>query len=238
MKQLWVQVKDNLSFLLVSLLIVAALAFLARLAERLLPQKRRVSGVKRMSIIGVCSALAAVLYLLDFPLVFLAPEFYKIDFSELPVLLCGFFLGPSAAVSCEAVKILLKLLLKGTTTAFVGDFANFVVGCALVLPASLVYHSRKSKKTALLGLIAGSAVMTVFGSLFNAVYLLPKFAELYGLPLDAIVAMGSKINGNIHNVSSLVLLAVAPLNLIKSSLVSILTMLLYKRVEKPLFRCE
>lgn len=238
MKQLWVQVKDNLSFLLVSLLIVAALAFLARLAERLLPQKRRVSGVKRVSIIGVCSALAAVLYLLDFPLVFLAPEFYKIDFSELPVLLCGFFLGPSAAVSCEAVKILLKLLLKGTTTAFVGDFANFVVGCALVLPASLVYHSRKSKKTALLGLIAGSAVMTVFGSLFNAVYLLPKFAELYGLPLDAIVAMGSKINGNIHNVSSLVLLAVAPLNLIKSSLVSILTMLLYKRVEKPLFRCE
>lgn len=238
MKQLWVQVKDNLSFLLVSLLIVAALAFLARLAERLLPQKRRVSGAKRVSIIGVCSALAAVLYLLDFPLVFLAPEFYKIDFSELPVLLCGFFLGPSAAVSCEAVKILLKLLLKGTTTAFVGDFANFVVGCALVLPASLVYHSRKSKKTALLGLIAGSAVMTVFGSLFNAVYLLPKFAELYGLPLDAIVAMGSKINGNIHNVSSLVLLAVAPLNLIKSSLVSILTMLLYKRVEKPLFRCE
>lgn len=238
MKQLWVQVKDNLSFLLVSLLIVAPLAFLARLAERLLPQKRRVSGAKRVSIIGVCSALAAVLYLLDFPLVFLAPEFYKIDFSELPVLLCGFFLGPSAAVSCEAVKILLKLLLKGTTTAFVGDFANFVVGCALVLPASLVYHSRKSKKTALLGLIAGSAVMTVFGSLFNAVYLLPKFAELYGLPLDAIVAMGSKINGNIHNVSSLVLLAVAPLNLIKSSLVSILTMLLYKRVEKPLFRCE
>ena len=219
MKQLWVQVKDNLSFLLVSLLIVAALAFLARLAERLLPQKRRVSGAKRVSIIGVCSALAAVLYLLDFPLVFLAPEFYKIDFSELPVLLCGFFLGPSAAVSCEAVKTLLKLLLKGTTTAFVGDFANFVVGCALVL-------------------IAGSAVMTVFGSLFNAVYLLPKFAELYGLPLDAIVAMGSKINGNIHNVSSLVLLAVAPLNLIKSSLVSILTMLLYKRVEKPLFRCE
>lgn len=238
MKQLWVQVKDNLSFLLASLLIVAALAFLARLSERLLPQKRQVSGAKRAAIIGVCSALAAVLYLLDFPLVFLAPEFYKIDFSELPVLLCGFFLGPSAAVSCEAVKILLKLLLKGTTTAFVGDFANFAVGCALVLPASLIYHSRKSKKTALLGLIAGSAVMTVFGSLFNAVYLLPRFAELYGLPLDSIVAMGSKINGNIHNVFSLVLLAVAPLNLIKSSLVSILTMLLYKRVERPLFRCQ
>ena len=120
---------------------------------------------------------------------------YKLDFSELPVLLCGFYLGPSATVICEGVKILLKLLLKGTSTAFVGDLANFVVGCSLVLPATVFYHTHKSKHSAIIGLAIGTLVMTVFGSAFNAVYLLPKFAQLYGIPLDTIIAMGTAIRG-------------------------------------------
>lgn len=236
MQELWIQVQNNLSFLAVAGGMIVLLFLAARLGERLLKSRRSLSESRRISIIGVCAAIAAVLHVLDFPLIFLAPEFYKVDFSELPVLLCGFFLGPSAAVVCEAVKILLKLLIKGTSTAFVGDFANFVVGCALVLPAVLVYHVRKSKKSAAIGLALGCLLMTVFGSVFNAVYLLPKFAQIYGIPLEAIVKMGSAVNGSIHNVSTLVLLAVAPLNLLKSVTVSLLTMLLYKKVAHPLFR--
>jgi len=222
-------------FIVVCIGIIAALAIIARIAEHFLPGKRRVSPAKRISIIAVCSAIAAVLHMLDFPLLFLAPEFYKLDFSELPVMLCGFYLGPSAAVACEAVKIILKLLLKGTSTAFVGDFANFAVGCSLVLPAIIVYHIKKSRACALWGLVLGTIILTVFGSAFNAIYLLPKFSQLYGIPLDAIIGMGSKINGNIHSISSFVLLAVAPLNLIKGICVSVLTLLLYKRVARPLF---
>ena len=71
--------------------------------------------------------------------------------------------------------------------------------------------------------------------MFNAVYLLPKFSQLYGLPLDAIIGMGSKINGSIRSLQSFVLLAVAPLNLIKGVTVSALTLLLYKKVARPLF---
>lgn len=235
LKNLFASVEDNLGFLLVCIAIVAALAVVSHVAERFLPQKRRLSPARRISIVAMCGAVATVLHIFDFPLPFLAPGFYKLDFSELPVLLCSFYLGPSAGVACEAVKILLKLLIKGTSTAFVGDFANFVVGCSLVLPASVFYHIRKTRKTAIVGLVMGSAVMTVFGSLFNAVYLLPRFAELYGLPLETIVAMGTDINGHITSVSTLVLFAVAPLNLIKCALVSLLTMLLYKRVEKPIF---
>ncbi len=234
MEKLFTQIAENLGFLGMCIAIVAALLLLAKLAERWLPL-HKVSTARRVSIIGICSALAAVLHILDFPLVFLAPEFYKLDFSELPVMLCGFFLGPSAAVACEGVKILLKLLLKGTSTAFVGDFANFAVGCSLVLPAVIIYHIHKSRKSALAGLLVGTAVLTVFGSAFNAVYLLPKFAQLYGLPLDAILGMGSAIHPSIHNVTSFVLLCVAPLNLIKGSMISVLTMLLYKRVARPLF---
>ena len=235
MGELWTQAKENLSFVAVCILIIAVLAILARLSERFLLKKRQVSPAKRVSVVAVCAAIAAILHILDFPLLFLAPEFYKLDFSELPVMLCGFYLGPSAAVACEAVKIILKLLLKGTSTAFVGDFANFAVGCSMVLPAAIIYHLHKSRKDAIIGLAIGTVILTIFGSAFNAIYLLPKFSQLYGLPLDSIIAMGSKINGNIHSISTFVLLAVAPLNLIKGASVSVLTMLLYKRVARPLF---
>ena len=174
--------------------------------------------------------------LLEFPLLFLAPEFYKLDFSELPVLICSFYLGPVAGVLTEVVKILVKLLLRGSATAGVGELANFAVGCALVLPASMIYHRKKSKRSALVGLICGTLFMTVFGSLFNAVYLLPAFAEMFHMPLEALVEMGTAVNGSINNVTTFVLFAVAPLNLLKGTVLSVLTMLLYKRVEKLLFR--
>lgn len=226
---------ENLSFVIGCIVIVAVLGIAAALVERKLPEKRTVTPARRVSIIGICAAIATILHMLDFPLVFMAPEFYKLDFSELPVLLCGFYLGPSATVACEGVKILLKLLLKGTSTAFVGDLANFVVGCSFVLPATIWYHAHKSKHSAMIGLVLGTLSMSVFGSAFNAIYLLPKFAELYGLPLDTIIAMGTAINANIHSVTTFVMICVAPLNLVKGITVSILTMLLYKRVARPLF---
>lgn len=234
MKELFTQIAENLSFIAVCVAIVAALFIAAKLSERKLPL-HKVSPARRVSIIGICSALATVLHILDFPLVFLAPDFYKLDFSELPVMLCGFYLGPSAAVACEGVKILLKLLYKGTSTAFVGDFANFAVGCSLVLPAIVIYHIRKTRKTALIGLVVGTLTLTVFGSAFNAIYLLPKFAQLYGISLETIIGMGSAIHPSISNVATFVLLCVAPLNLIKGVMISVLTLLLYKRVARPLF---
>ena len=235
MNGLWTQIIENLSFIVGCVAIIVGLSMLAKLAEHFMPEMRKVSTARRVSIIGICAAIATVLHILDFPLLFLAPGFYKLDFSELPVMLCGFFLGPSATVACEGIKILLKLLLKGTSTAFVGDFANFAVGCSLVLPATIFYHLHKSKHSAVIGLIIGSICITVFGSAFNAIYLLPKFAQLYQLPLDSIIAMGAEINGNIHNVSTFVFFCVAPLNLLKAAMVSVLTMLLYKRVARPLF---
>ena len=234
--KLWEALKENISFVAVCILVVAALSAAAHLAERFLPSRRKVSVSRRVSIVGICGALAAVVHMLDFPLLFLAPEFYKLDFSEVPVLLCGFYLGPSATVACEGVKILLKLLLKGTSTAFVGDFANFAVGCSLVLPATLIYHIKKTRKGAIFGLVTGTLVLTVFGSAFNAVYLLPRFSQLFGLPLDTIVSMGAAIHAGVGDVTTFVLWCVAPLNLLKGVTVSVLTLLLYKRVERALFR--
>lgn len=230
------QLQENLRFFTICVVIALAVIACAKLAERFLLKHREVSVARRVTIIGMCTAIAIVLYTLDFPVPFLAPPFYKMDFSEVPVLLCGFFLGPSAGIICLALKVLIKLLLTSTTTAFVGDFANFIVGCTLVLPATVIYHLHKSKKSALIGLVVGTLSMAVFGSAFNAIYLIPEFSRLFGLPLDAIIGMGAEIHASIDSVNMLALLCVAPLNVVKGTAVSILTMLLYKHVARPLFR--
>lgn len=227
---------ETLSFVLVCLAIVSALIIACVLFERFfLRERKRLSSAKYITTVAMCGSLSALLMLLEIPLLFLAPSFYKLDLSELPVMICGLYLGPTAAVICEFLKILLKLVLKGTTTAYVGELANFLVGCALVVPATAIYHLHKTKKGAIIGLSAGTVTLTVFGSLFNAVYLLPTFADLFGMPLEKIVAMGSDINANIHDVTTFVLFSVAPLNLIKGIVISLLTLLLYKRVVKLFF---
>ncbi len=143
-------------------------------------------------------------------MLFLAPGFYKLDFSEIPALIGTFAFGPVAGVMIEFCKILLKLVVKGTSTAFVGDLANFVIGCSLILPASILYMFKKTRRNAVFACVVGSLIMTVFGTAFNAVYLLPAFSKLFGMPLEAIC------------------FAVAPINLIKSVAASAVTMVIYK----------
>lgn len=233
MSELFKTIRENLSFVGVCLLVFAALLVIALLFERFVMRgsRRKLGAAKTVSFVAMFSAVAAVLQLFELPL-FFAPSFYKLDLSELPVLICSFYLGPVSGVVCELVKNMLKLLLKGTTTMFVGDFANFAVGCSFVLPASMIYHCIKTKKGAIAAMAVGTIALTVFGSLFNAWYLLPKFAEMYGMPLEAIVAMGTQVNGAITSVWTLVAFAVVPFNLLKGAVVSVLTFLLYKRIER------
>lgn len=185
--------------------------------------------------VGILSALAAVLMLLEFPLPFIAPPFYKLDFSELPVLIGSFALGPLAGVLIELLKNLLNLLFEGTTTAFVGELANFLMGCAFVLPAAFFYRAKKTRSAALLGMTLGTFSLTVVGTVVNYFVLIPMYSVLYNLPIDAIVGMGQAINPAISNLPLLVVLAVAPFNLIKGAVISALTFVLYKRVS-PLLK--
>lgn len=143
-------------------------------------------------------------------------------------------LGPCAGVVIEAVKVILKVCIKGTTTAFVGDFANFILGCFLTVPASVVYHFHRTKKRAVLGLVVGSLTLIVSGVFMNAFYLLPKYSELYGMPIEAFIAMGNKINANINNVFTFVVLAVAPFNFVKALITSVITFVLYKYLSRHL----
>lgn len=185
-------------------------------------------SVKNLVLMGMFGGLAAVLMLFDLPLPFVAPAFYKLDISEVPVLVGTFALGPIAGVVIEMVKIMVNLVIKPTTTGFVGEFANFCIGCALILPAGWMYRLKKTKKEALMGMAAGTVVMTVVGVILNVYVMLPFYSHL--MPLDNIIAAGAVINPAVSNVWTFAIVCVGPFNLIKGILVSMITLLVYKRI--------
>jgi len=232
MNELLQNVTNNLTFVLEFAALIVGLFLISLALEKLVRKKQNRTGkiftTRVMAVVGMFSALSAILMLFEIPVPF-APSFYKLDFSELPILVGTFAFGPAAGVMMEFMKILLKLVIKGTSTAFVGELANFCVGCSLIIPASAVYLYLKTKKGAIEACITGTLVMTIFGTAFNAIYLLPAFAALFGMPMEVILSMGSAIYPNLDmNVVTFVCVCVAPLNLLKGTLVSVITMFIYK----------
>jgi len=200
----------------------------AKLQEEKIVKQSRLSETKSLAVMGMLGALAAVLMLFEVPLLFVAPNFYGLDLAEVPVLVGTFALGPLGGMIIEVVKILIKLLLKPTTTGFVGEFANLVVGCSLILPAGLIYQKYKTKKGAVAGMLAGTITMTAAGVVINALVMLPFYSNF--MPLETILAAGSAINPAVSSIWTFAVICVGPFNLIKGAVVSFITALIYKRI--------
>ena len=190
--------------------------------------KNNFLSARNIALMGMLGAMAALLMFFEIPLVFLAPNFYKLDFSELPVMVGTFALGPAAGALIEAVKILIKLLIKPTTTGGVGELANFVVGCAMAVPAGLLYRAHKNKKTAVKSLLLGTLSMTVLGIVVNALVMLPFYSKF--MPMETIINLGAKVVPAVDSVWTFCLFCVGPFNLFKGLVISVITFLLYKRV--------
>lgn len=233
MQSFLMALRDNLIFFAQFLAIVGLIFLLSYMAEKSYNKAIKYEGKiltsKKMSMIGLFAAIASILMMFEVPLP-LAPSFYKIDLSEVPILIISIAYGPLAGALTEFCKILLKLVFRSTSTAFVGELANFVVGMSFILPASLIYMFRKNRNSFIIGAILGTVVLTIFGSIFNVIYLLPKFASMYGMSLDSLIAMGTAINPNITSVYTFVLFSVVPFNIIKGVLVSALSLALYKKI--------
>lgn len=183
--------------------------------------------------VSVLSVIAFLLMYVEMALPFF-PEFLKIDISNVPVLIGTFAMGPWTGVMIMLVKNLLHLVFKGATMG-IGELADFVVGSSFMLTAGYVYRYRRNLSGALLGMVLGTIVMGAVGSLMNYFILLPLYQAVLGFPLKAIVAMGTKVNKHIVDLRSLVVLSILPFNLLKGSITSLITLLLYKRVS-PILR--
>ena len=186
---------------------------------------------------AILTAIAFILYAFaKFNLPFMFPSFLEIQISELPALLAGFSMGPISGCLVVIIKCLLKFPL--TTTAYVGEATDILLGIAFVLPASLIYYFHKDKKHALIGLCVGSACLTGLSILVNRFISIPFFVQLYfGGNFDAIVGVLKPLYKNVTIdtfYTYYLLLGVLPFNLFRCIIVSGLTFVLYKRLSKIL----
>ena len=190
--------------------------------------------LQKITRIAMLAAISALLMYFDFPLWF-APNFYKLDFSELPVLIGAFALGPVSGIVIEAVKVFIVFLVKGSSTGGIGEVSNFLIGLSFVLPAAYVYKFNKTKTSAIVGMVTGTVILTAVGGVLNAFVLIPLYSKF--IPLEQIIQMANKLNSSINNITTLILFAVVPFNLVKGILVSILTTFIYKRIS-PILKNE
>ena len=177
---------------------------------------------------GLLAAMAVIPFYIEIPVV----AFYKLDLSTLPAILAGFAMGPVEGIAVILVKDLVHLL--STSTSGVGELADFLMSCAFVVPASLIYRQAKSRRSALRGMVVGSVLMTVAAVLINYFILIPAYQVLMNLPLEAIIGMGAAVLPFIDNTIKLVIFITAPFNILKSVVLSLVTYLLYKRVSPML----
>ncbi|WP_102401187.1 ECF transporter S component [Haloimpatiens massiliensis] len=183
------------------------------------------------------SLLAVIAFLLMFIEVSIPifPEFLKIDISDLPALIGTFAFGPIAGVIIEFMKNVLHGLF-ASTTAFIGEFANFLVGSMMVITAGLIYNRKKDKKCAVIALIAGTLVMSLGAAIVNLLVLLPMYEKVLGFPISSVIGMSSKVNPKVINLGTLIIWAIIPFNLIKGAIVCVMTRLVYKSVSPILHK--
>lgn len=192
-------------------------------------------NTKNIARIAVLGAIGAFLMVMDFPISFIAPSFYKLDLSDLPCLIGSFAMGPIPCVFIEAIKILIKLLIKPTSTAFVGEITAFIGSIALCVPAGIFYSNNRNKKGAIKALLISSIIYVFVSLIINYAFSIPFYGNLYHIGEDVIIAMGAQIFPIIVDKFSFVLLCVGPFNVIKVVLIDILAIVLYKRIS-PLLR--
>ena len=191
-------------------------------------KKQRLISTNTMTKVAILSAISYILMFISLPIPGIFPDFLKIDISDVPAIFGGMSLGPVAGFIIVFIKNLFHAMT-ASTTAWIGEIANFLIGGSYVVIVSLIYRHKKDIKDLLIGFILGTIVMIIVGCLTNYYMLLPFYAKV--MPMEAIISMGSIINPRITDLGSFVILMIAPFNLVKAVLISLITLPLYKKME-------
>lgn len=176
---------------------------------------------KRLITISMLSAVAFILMFIKFPLPFL-PPYLTLDFSDVPALLATFTLGPIAGIIVEFIKNLLNFLFNIGDP--IGPLANFLAATSFILTAFYVAKNKNNAKSLVTGLAVATLIMTLVLSILNYFVLLPLYDMIMNL---------SDVFGNLKII---IVSGVIPFNIIKGIVISIIFILLYKRLNSVLPR--
>lgn len=194
-------------------------------------KNKKLNDTIKISLLGV---IAFIIQFFEIPLP-IFPSFVKLDFSDIPAILGTFAIGPIAGVLIEFIKnILHGLIINGS--AFIGEGANFIVGSAFVIGAGLVYKRKKTRKNALIALLTGTICMTIAGAAGNYFVFLPLYETVLGFKISTVVSIGHAVNPHINNLNSLIIWSFVPFNALKGIIMSIVTLLIYKKLSPVLHK--
>lgn len=181
--------------------------------------------VRKITGIGMLSAIAFVLMYLDFSVPFM-PSFIKMDLSELPALIGAFAYGPISGVIICLIKNVIHLAM--TSTGGVGELSNFLLGASFVLVAGLVYKYKKNRKSALIGSVAGALVMGIFSIFSNYFLTYPIYYQF--MPKETILSAYQVIFSGVDSIMECLIIFNAPFTYLKGMLSVLITFLIYKRI--------
>ena len=187
-----------------------------------------------LTVAAMLSAVAFILMFIEFPIPMLIPAFIKMDFSDLPALLGAFALGPVYGVIISFMKNLLHIVIKGTSTACVGELSNFILGAIFSAVAGYLYKHHKSRKTAIIGAVAGAVAMGVLSVPSNYFVVYPAYVQFYHMPLEAILGMYQAILPSADSLIKCLIIFNLPFTLVKGLLDAVLCMLIYKPLSPSL----
>lgn len=189
----------------------------------------KVSRTRKITAAAIFTALAVVLMYLEIPLP-LMPPFLKFDFSEVPVLVGSFALGPVYGIVIELLKNLIHLPVTGTMG--IGEVSNFITGSIYVFTAGMVYQRLRSRKGAVMGMLVATLLLALVAAPFNYFVTLPLYGSVLNFSTEAIVGMSAKMNPAITSKETLIVLAFVPFNLFKGLVVALITFFIYKPISK------
>ncbi|SDM79058.1 ECF transporter S component [Lachnospira pectinoschiza] len=187
--------------------------------------KKRVDVVK-LAGVGMLSCIAFILMFFEFPIPVLIPSFIKLDLSDLPALIGAFAYGPIAGILIELIKNLLHLL--DSSSGFVGELSNFLLGACFVGVAGCVYKFKKSKSAAIIGATVGACAMAVFSLVTNYFIVYPFYTNF--MPMDTIIAAYKAIIPSVDNLFECLLVFNVPFTFVKGMISVVITMLIYKPI--------
>lgn len=183
----------------------------------------------RLVVAAMLSAVAFVLMYIEVPIPALIPSFVKMDVSDLPALLGAFSLGPVYGIVISLLKNVLHALIKGTSTGYVGELCNFLLGAAFSFTAGLIYKFKKTKKTALIAALTGSIVMGLVSFPVNYFISYPLYINLYfGGSADVCVSLYQAILPSVKNLAQCLLIFNVPFTIAKGLLCSLIALFIYK----------
>lgn len=192
---------------------------------------------RKMVLTALLAGVAYVLMMFRFPLPFM-PPFMDFDFAAIPEIIGTFLLGPVCGMFIVGIKILIKIATSGSSSMFTGEIQNFILSTCYILPAWFVYRKKKDRKSAVAGMMVGTVVVTIAACLSNIYFIIPFYAKLYGMNMEAIIGMTQAVNPYVNSVGRLVMIGIVPFNIIKFGAASAVMAMSLNRLKVVFTRWE